>query len=153
MRSNETGRGGECAAGAARRRRTAEGFTIVEIIVVVIIIAALATMIVPRFFGRVGTARRAVAAQMLREIEKAIELFAHDYGRWPEALDELITRPADIAEAKWQQPTLREKDLSDPWGRRFGYKCPGDHGAYDVYSLGADGEPGGEGENTDVTNW
>ena len=121
MRNNESGRRGGCAASPARRRPRAEGFTIVEILVVVIIIAALATMIVPRFFGRVGAARQAVASQMLREIEKAVELFAHDYSRWPETLDELIARPADVPEAKWQQPTLREKDLSDPWGRRFGY--------------------------------
>ena len=138
----------------APQRRT--GFTIVEIIVVVIIISALATMILPRLFERVGQAKQGVARQKLVEIEKAIEMFSLDYGRPPENLDELVNRPADIAEEDWNQPALKAKELLDPWGRPFIYKQPGEHGPYDLYSLGADGEIGGEEsnkDNTDVVNW
>lgn len=134
-------------------RRARRGFTIVEVLVVVLIIAALATMIVPRLFGRVGAAKHSVAAQKLTELEKAIELFSHDYGRLPATLDELVNRPADIDESTWNPPTLRAKDLIDPWGRPFEYRQPGDHDVYDLYSLGADGAPGGAKENADVTNW
>ncbi|MDY7011370.1 MAG: type II secretion system major pseudopilin GspG [Planctomycetota bacterium] len=129
------------------------GFTIVEVLVVVIIIAALATMIVPRFFGRIGSAKHGVARQKLVEIEKAIDMFSYEYGRLPESLDELVNRPPDIPEEKWNAPTLKAKDLVDPWDRRFIYKVPGDHGPYDLYSLGADGEAGGEKENADINNW
>ena len=135
-----------------RSYRRSAGFTMVEIIVVVIIIAALATMIVPRFFGRIGQAKQSVAKSKLVEIEKAVETFSYDYGRFPESLDELVYRPADVPEEKWN-PALKAKELLDPWDREFIYKQPGDHGPYDVYSLGADGEAGGEGDNADIVNW
>ena len=136
--------------GITRRRA---GFTIVEIIVVVIIIAVLATMIVPRFVGKIGKAKQSVAKSKLVEIEKAIETFSYLYGRFPETIDELVECPADIPEEKWEPPTLKAKDLADPWDRQYIYAQPGDHGLYDLYSLGADGEEGGEDENEDIVNW
>lgn len=131
------------------------GFTMVEILVVVVIIGVLAAMVLPTFVGRVGQAKQAVARQKLSEIEKAVEIFRTDYERYPETLDELIQRPADIPEDKWNRPMLRRKDLLDPWGRPFLYKYPGDHAEvpYDLYSLGADGQEGGVKENADVVNW
>lgn len=134
-------------------RRNRRGFTIVEILVVVVIIGVLATLIVPAFIGRMGEARRAVATAKLPNIETAIMLFRQDYDRWPVSLDEIVSRPADIDEAKWNQPTLRAKDLLDPWGRQFLYREPGEHGAFDLYSLGKDGQQGGEKDNADVINW
>ncbi len=136
-----------------RHRRNRRGFTIVEILVVVIIIAVLATMIVPKFLGRVGQSRQAVAKINIAEIEKAIEIFSYDYERWPAELDELVNRPGDIDEAKWQPATIREKDLVDPWGRQFLYRQPGEHGIYDIYTLGKDGQEGGEDEDSDIGNW
>ena len=133
-----------------RRRR---GFTIVEVLVVVLIIGVLATLIVPRLFGRVGTAKQAVAKQKVEVISQAICLFQGDYGRLPQSLDELVNRPGDIPEERWVQPTLRPKDLLDPWGRMLIYRCPGSHDVYDLYSLGADGQEGGEGDNADIVNW
>jgi general secretion pathway protein G len=96
-----------------------------------------------------------VARQKVAEIEKAVEIFHHDYERYPQSLDELIHRPGDIDESKWQSPLLKSKDLLDPWGRAFVYKCPGDHSEvpFDLYSLGADGKEGGEKDNADVVNW
>ncbi len=136
-----------------RCRRNRRGFTIVEILVVVIIIAVLATMIVPRFLGRVGQSRQAVAKTKVAEIEKAIEIFSYDYDRWPVNLDELVNRPGDIDEGKWQPATIRDKDLLDPWGQQFLYRQPGEHGIYDVYTLGKDGQEGGEDEDADIGNW
>ena len=125
----------------------------VEIIVVVLIIAVLATMIVPRFFGRVESARHGVARQKLVEIEKAVEMFNYDYGRLPESLDDLVNRPADVPEEEWNPPALKAKDLLDPWGREYLYVSPGEHGPYDLSSFGADGVAGGEKENADIVNW
>ena len=136
----------------ARKRRSG-GFTIVEIIVVVVIIAALATMIMPNLMARLGKAKQSVAKQKIVEIEKAVDTFFYDYERLPETLEELVVRPADIEESKWEDPPIKAKDLKDPWGREFIYKKPGDHGRYDLYSLGADGLEGGEKDNEDIHNW
>lgn len=139
-----------------RQRRThnaRRAFTLIEVLVVVIIIGVLATLILPNIFGRVGQARQSVAKQKLANIEQAIQLFHYDYGRFPESLDELVTRPADIDEATWKTPTIKERDLLDPWGNPWQYRIPGDHGTFDLYSLGADAAEGGEDDNADVTNW
>ena len=130
-----------------------EGFTIVEIMVVVIIISVLAALIAPRFFGRIGEAKQSAAKQQLSEIEKAVDMFHYDYGRFPTILDELVSRPSDIAEEDWKVPTLKAKNLTDPWGRPFQYRVPGDHEPVDIYSYGADGQEGGTGDNADVVNW
>ena len=135
------------------RRRNRQAFTIVEILVVVIIIGVLVSMIAPQFLGRVGLSKQAVAQAKLVEIEKAIVIFSYDYERWPVNLDELTSRPADIDEAKWNQPDIKAKNLLDPWGRQFIYTQPGEHGSFDLYSLGKDGQQGGEKENADVNNW
>jgi len=138
-----------------KSRRNRAAFTMVEIVVVVVIIGVLAALIVPSFVGRVGTAKQAVAKQKIAEIEKAVEMFRTDYGRYPETLEELVLRPADIAEEKWNPPQLRRKHLIDPWDRPFLYKYPGDHSEvpFDLYSLGADGKEGGVKEDADVFNW
>ena len=138
------------AAPAARR-----GFTMVEILVVVVIIGVLAALIVPRFFGRIGKARQSVAAQQISEIEKVVHTFRLDYERYPESLDELVERPGDVPEEKWEPPALKRKNLIDPWGRPYLYKYPGDHSDtyFDLCTLGKDGQEGGEGEDADVVNW
>lgn len=134
-------------------RRVARAFTLVEVLVVVIIIGVLAAMIVPQFFGRVGQAKASVAKQKIATIESAIQVFQNDYGRLPRSLEELVSRPSDIPQEKWNAPTLKAKDLVDPWDRPFVYQAPGDHGVFDLYSPGADGQGGGDGENADITNW
>jgi general secretion pathway protein G len=137
--------------GKSHRRRAA--FTMVEIMVVIVIIAVLATLILPRFISRVGEAKQSAAKQQVSEIEKAVDLFRLDYGRYPTTLDDLVTRPTDITEENWKEPTLKAKHLIDPWGRTFLYRVPGEHGAVDVYSYGADGQEGGTSDNADVVNW
>ena len=138
---------------APDRRNARHGFTLIEVLVVVIIIGVLAAMIVPQFFGRVGQAKQSVAKQKLASIEQAVEMFKYDYGRFPRDLTELVQRPSDIEPDKWNAPSLKEKDLTDPWGNEFVYEYPGEHGVFDLYSHGADGQRGGENENADVTNW
>ncbi len=134
-------------------RNTSRGFTLIEMMVVVIVIGVLAALVVPTFLGRAGKARKAVAQQKISNIETAVSLFYQDYSRFPETLEELTARPSDIPEEQWSVPTLRPKDLKDPWGRPFVYRYPGDNGAYDILSLGADRQVGGQDENTDINNW
>ncbi len=128
-------------------------FTLVEIMVVVIIIGVLAGLIIPQVVSRIGKSRHGVAVQKLASIENAIQLFYTEYERYPEAIEELTTRPADIDEQQWQPPTLKPKNLIDPWGRPFVYVYPGENWDFDLFSLGKDGQEGGQGENADVVNW
>jgi len=137
-----------CATRPSRR-----AFTLIEIMVVVIVIGVLATLIMPTLFGRAGKARAAVAKQKIASMETAIQLFEQDYGRFPESLRELVEPPADVPAEQGSPPTLKEKDLKDPWGNEFVYRFPGNNFTYDLVSLGADGAEGGEGEAADVTNY
>ncbi len=118
-----------------------------------IVIGVLAALVVPNFLGRAGKAKVAVAQQKIGNIETAINLFYQDYSRFPESLEELVTKPADITDEQWTPPSLKPKDLKDPWGNPFVYRYPGQHGAYDLYSAGADGQDGGDEDNADITNW
>ncbi len=133
--------------------RGAKGFTLVEVLVVVVIIGVLAAMIVPRFIGRTDEARRNAARMQIGQVDSAIQTFYLDYNRYPNSLDELVRQPADISDDRWRAPSLRERDLRDPWGNALVYRYPGQHGVFDLYSLGADGQEGGEGDNAPVTNW
>lgn len=133
-----------------RRGYGSRGFTMVEIIVVVIVIAVLAALIAPRFFGQVGKAKSAVAQANLGTIEAAIDNFYYTTGRFPRELRELVEKPADVPEEKWEA-RLKSKDLQDPWGRPYQYRDPGTK--YQLFSLGADGQEGGSGEDADVKNW
>ena len=136
-----------------KHNRIRPGFTLVELIVVGVILAVMAMVVIPTFIGRIGQAKQNVAVQKLTEIVKAIEMFSYDYGRLPENIEDLVTRPADIPEDEWNHPTLKAKDLIDPWERHYIYKQPGDHGPYDLYSLGKDSQEGGEDEDADAVNW
>jgi general secretion pathway protein G len=132
----------------------ATGFTFVELLAVVIIIGVLSAIIVPMFLGRTGQARRSVAESNIKDIEAAIQIFYHDYGRFPADLDELITRPSDIDESKWTPVLTKAKNIIDPWDHKYEFRQPGEEGRpFDILSYGADGQPGGEGENADVVSW
>ena len=136
-------------------QRYRQGFTLIEIMVVVIILGVLTGLIVPQLFKHVGKSRHMVAAQKITQIESAIQLFATEYERLPETIEELIIRPSDIDEQLWLTPTVKQKNLLDPWKRPFVYIYPGDQNpdSFDLLSLGKDGQQGGTGENKDVTNW
>ncbi|MCK9503783.1 MAG: type II secretion system major pseudopilin GspG [Porticoccaceae bacterium] len=133
------------------------GFTLIEIMVVVVIIGVLGALIVPSIMGRADDARITAAKSDLRAIGNALSLYRLDNFNYPstdQGLDALITRPGDQSEApNWNPDGYLKKLPKDPWGRAYIYISPGSHGAFDLYSLGADGREGGEGKAADIADW
>ena len=130
------------------------GFTLLELMVVVVIIGVLASYVAPRYFSQVGKSEVKVARAQIDAIEKALDQYRADTSRYPsgeQGLAALMKRPA--GEARWDGPYLKRQLPPDPWGRPYQYRFPGEHGDYDVYSLGRDGQPGGSGEAADIGNW
>jgi len=134
--------------------RYAIGFTLIELLVVVVIIGLLAGLVAPRYFGQVGKSNVTVARAQIDSLSKALDQYRLDVGTYPttdQGLQALFVRPEGVD--RWDGPYLQKQVPADPWGRPYQYKSPGDHGDYDLYSYGADGQPGGTGENADVTSW
>ena len=132
----------------------AHGFTLLELLVVMVIIGLLAGYVAPKYFSQVGKSEVKVAQAQLDSLEKALDQYRLDVGRYPpteQGLAALMTRPGN--EPKWQGPYLKKTAPPDPWGRPYVYKYPGERGEYDLFSLGKDGQPGGTGEAADITNW
>ena len=138
---------------ANRRRANAAGFTLLELLVVVVIIGLLAGFVAPRYFSQVGKSEVNVAKAQIDALEKALDQYRLDTGRYPSAelgLKALIERPA--TEPKWNGPYLRKGIPLDPWGKPYLYRVPGEKTEFDIVSYGKDGQPGGSGENADITN-
>jgi general secretion pathway protein G len=138
---------------ANRRRANAAGFTLLELLVVVVIIGLLAGFVAPRYFSQVGKSEVNVAKAQIDALEKALDQYRLDVGRYPSAefgLKALIERPT--AEPKWNGPYLRKGIPLDPWGKPYLYRIPGEKAEFDIVSYGKDGQPGGSGENADITN-
>jgi len=136
------------------RWRAARGFTLLELLVVLVIIGLLASYVGPKYFSQVGKSEVKVAQAQIQAFEKALVQYRLDTGRFPttaQGLNALVTRPAN--EPKWDGPYLGKAVPLDPWGKTYLYRSPGQHGEYDLWSYGRDGQPGGTGENADVTSW
>jgi general secretion pathway protein G len=144
---------------ANEQRRTrwkqAKGFTLIELIVVIVILGLLAGLVVPRLFRHVGQAKIATAKAQISAFQTALGAYRLDTGKFPtteEGLEALRTAPSGVR--NWNGPYLPKDIPLDPWGNPYVYKYPGDHGDEpDIVSNGADGRPGGEGEDADVLSW
>ena len=136
--------------------RAQRGFTLIEIMVVVIIIGILAAMVAPQVIGNVDKAEIARAKSDIATIEQALNLYRLDNFSYPTAeqgLDALVTKPNDPNIRNWAAGGYLKSIPRDPWGRTYQYLIPGNHGEFDVYTLGADGVPGGDGNAADIGNW
>lgn len=130
------------------------GFTLIEIMVVVIILGILAAIVAPNVIGRIDDAQISRVQQDLRSIESALKLYRMDNFSYPtseQGLEALVTKPADPNIRNWKQNLDRLP--KDPWGNPYQYLSPGNNGEIDIYTLGRDGRPGGEGVDADIGNW
>ncbi len=136
-----------------KRLKNRQGFTLIELLVVMVILGLLAALVGPRLFGHVGAANQKAAKTQIEMLGQALDAFRLDVGRYPstsEGLNALVTNPGVEG---WNGPYLKKGLPNDPWKRPYIYQSPGEHGDYDIVSNGADGAPGGDGENKDVNSW
>ena len=130
------------------------GITLIELLVVMVIISLFATLVGARLFSNVDKARQTTAKAQISGFETVLDLFRLDVGRYPtasEGLQVLRVDPGGIR--NWDGPYLGKNVPMDPWGNSYVYLYPGEHGDFDILSLGADGEQGGEDENLDIVSW
>jgi general secretion pathway protein G len=139
--------------------RRESGFTLIEIMVVLVIIAIMTALIAPNIMGKVDEARVTAAKQDIRTLETALDFFQMENFRYPTTdmgLEALVKKPEDPAIRNWRAGGYLKATTvpKDPWGNPYRYMQPGTKGgAYDLYSLGADGEVGGEGNDADIGSW
>jgi len=140
-----------------RSRRQQRGFTLIEIMIVVVIIGLLAAVILPQLMGNVDQARVAKTKQDIQAIETALTMYRLDNSKYPttdQGLRALVQQPTDPSIRHWRPGGYVKKASKDPWGNEYQYISPGTHGGeYDLFSLGADAQPGGEGPDADIGNW
>ncbi len=136
-------------------RRRERGLTLIELLVVLLILSLIAAFAVPRVMKYLGGARSDAAAIQVERLSGILDLYRLDMGRYPgtdDGLRALVEAPVEAG--RWNGPYLKkENSLIDPWGEPYEYRAPGDHGEYDLFTLGADGRDGGDGEDADVTSW
>ena len=138
-------------------RASQRGFTLIEIMVVVIIIGLLAAVIVPQVINKVDEARISKAKADIQSLETALTMYRLDNSKYPttdQGLQALVVQPTDPSIRHWRIGGYLQRVSKDPWGNDYGYTFPGTHGReYDLFTLGADGQPGGDGVNADIGNW
>jgi general secretion pathway protein G len=135
------------------QRKSSRGFTLIELLVVLAILTLLAGLVGPRVLGQLGGAKAKTAGVQIADLDKSLELFKLDVGRYPtteEGLEALVKRPGSVN--GWAGPYLKGGVPSDPWGHPYRYTSPGPNGGIEILSLGSDGAPGGEGEAADIRN-
>ncbi len=142
----------------APRLSSREGFTLIEILVVIVVIAILAALVAPNVFQHVGAAKEATTRSQMEMFTTTLDAYRLDNGSYPsteQGLNALWELPSVQAPANWRGPYLRKAVPLDPWGRAYIYINPGQSNpnGFDLISLGADGQPGGEGEDADILSW
>ena len=134
-----------------KQRRRVTPFTLIEVVVVIVILVTLASVATPMYMNYIKKSKIATAKTQIKLLDDALQQYKLDVGTYPSDLQGLMEN-IDQSE-KWDGPYIKPKVPLDPWGAEYNYVFPGDHGEFDIYSFGADGQEGGEGEYADQTNW
>jgi general secretion pathway protein G len=127
---------------------------LLELLVVMVIIGLLAGIVAPQYFAQLGKSNAKVARAQIEAFGQALDQYRLDVGQYPtteQGLAALRLQPQNVV--RWQGPYLKRDVPADPWTRTYQYRAPGQHGDYDLVSLGSDGQPGGDGEAADVVSW
>jgi general secretion pathway protein G len=135
-------------------RRRGLGFTLLELLVVLVIIGLLVGYVAPKYFAQVGKSEVKVARAQIKGLEDALDQYRVDIGHYPNTEQGLAALDAmPSGESRWAGPYLKKAVPNDPWGHPYQYRMPGEHGEFDLYSLGKDGQTGGTAESPDIRNW
>ena len=134
-----------------KQRRRITPFTLIEVVVVIVILVTLASVATPMYMNYIKKSKIATAKTQIKLLDDALQQYKLDVGTYPSDLQGLMEN-IDQSE-KWDGPYIKPKVPLDPWGAEYNYIFPGDHGEFDIYSFGADGQEGGDGEYADQTNW
>ena len=133
------------------------GFTLIELLIVMVILGLLTALVGPRMFGHVSSSKIKATRAQIEMMGTALDTFRLDNGRYPKTEEGLVvlwSKPEDEKLAsQWHGPYLKKKVDKDPWGNPYVYAAPGEHGEYDLSSLGADGKAGGSGDDADINSW
>ena len=132
-------------------RSAARGFTLVELLLVLIILALIGGLVLPNIIGRAEGAKVKAASSQIDRLSMAVETYYMDTNAFPDTLDQLVDNNGGVA--GWNGPYVKRSILKDPWNREYVYQYPGEKGRFDIASLGADGQPGGEDTDADIDNW
>lgn len=127
------------------------GFTLLEMLAVIVLLGIVATIVVRQVGGNVDKGKYGAGKAQLASLGMKIESYGLDVGSPPKSLQQLVEKPGNTA--GWAGPYAKQSDLKDPFGHAFGYRFPGEHGAFDLIFYGQDGQPGGEGYSADLGNW
>ena len=134
------------------RRRDSLAFTLMEIILVVVIIGIMLTLVAPRLTGKTRKAQVITARSQIANFKATIARYEMDVGDMPKALQDLVVKPSDVAEDRWEGPYLDSNAVpKDPWGHEYHYRSPGEH--FKDYDIWSDGKDGQSGSDDDITSW
>jgi general secretion pathway protein G len=132
-----------------------QGFTLVELLVVLAILGLLAGLVGPQVMKFLGSSKTKTAALQIEDLSATLDLYRLEVGYYPstsEGLEALVSDPGNAP--NWNGPYLKKAEVpKDPWGNDYQYRSPGENGPFDIWSFGADGEEGGEGEDQDIRSW
>jgi len=137
-----------------REKLFRQSFTLIEVVVVIVILVTLASIATPLYMNYIKKANVGAARTQIQMITQALDGYKLDMGSYPEGDAGLLalTENVDNSE-KWAGPYIKPAVPKDPWGNEYVYACPGEHGEFDLSSMGSDGQPGGTGDAVDITNW
>ena len=131
-----------------------QGFTLLELLVVMVIIGLLAGYVGPKYFEQIGKSETKTARAQIDSLGKALDQYRIDVGQYPTTEQGLAALNKNSSnDPKWSGPYLKKNVPNDPWNKAYLYKSPGEHGDFDLYTLGKDGQIGGVKESEDIVNW